>query len=84
MKRESFQSYIPKQTDLFANPSHIPSENKNISENRQEIKDKKPQISPKKTENEKVIPKEIPIKKVVKIMLFYSDSTYEFFNPERP
>ena len=82
MKRESHQN-MPKQADLFAIPSYIPPENKIISEYRQEIKEKKPQLSPKKIENENVTPKDTPIRKVVKIMLFYSDTTFETFNPEK-
>ena len=84
MKRESYQTNIPKQADLFSNPSHIPPENKNISEYRQEIKEKRPQLPLKKIENESVIPKETPVKKVAKIMLFYSDNTFETFSPEKP
>jgi len=84
LKRENHQTNLPKQPDLFANLSHIPSEKNNISENRQEIKGKKAQIPTKKAENETVIFKETPVKKTVKIMLFYSDNTYETFNPEKP
>jgi len=83
MKRESHQTYLPKQPDLFANPSYIPPEKKIIPEYRQETGPKKPQITPKKAENETVIPTEKPIRKTVKIMLFYSDNTYETFNPEK-
>jgi len=83
MMRDNHQIYLPKQPDLFANFSHISSEEKNISENRREIKEKKAPIPPKKAENETVIRVETPIKKIVKIMLFYSDNTYESFNPEK-
>ena len=83
MMRDNHQAYFPKQPDLFANLSHISSEKKNISENRQETKEKKAQIPPKKAENETVILVETPIRKIVKIMLFYSDNTYESFNPEK-
>jgi transcriptional regulator with XRE-family HTH domain len=83
MKRENHPTHLPKQPDLFANPPYIPAEKKNIPEERREIKDKKPQITPKKAENETVITKETPVKKTVKIMLFYSDNTYETFNPEK-
>ena len=84
MKRANHQThYVPQQPDLFTNLSHISSEEKNISENRREIKEKKASVPPKKTENETVIIKETPVKKTVKIMLFYSDNTYETFNPEK-
>ena len=82
MKRENHQN-IPKQADLFAIPSYIPPENKNISEYRQEIKDKRPQIPPKNIENEGFTLKETSVRKVVKIILFYSDTTFDTFSPEK-
>ena len=84
MKRET--KYTPSpviQPDLFSNPSYIPSEKKNIPEYRKEIRDKKPSILPKREENETVKFTDTSVKKVEKIMIFYSDSTHEFFNPEK-
>jgi len=83
MKRENFQTNVPKQPDLFANPPYIPAEKKIIPEYRQENRDKKPVLPLKKSEFENVSPKETPSKKIVKIMLFYSDNTHEFFTPEK-
>jgi len=84
MKRgEGQYTHQSKQPDLFANPSYIPPEKKNIPEYRTENKDKKVINPPKKTENENIIFTESPAKKVVKIMIFYSDNTYETFNPEK-
>ena len=84
MTRENFQASLPKQADLFANPPYIPQEKKYIPEYRQEMKNKQVQITPKKTENETVIiPTKTSVKKIMKIMLFYSDNTYETFNPEK-
>ena len=83
MKRENHQASLPKQPDLFANPSYIPPEKKSIPEYRQENRDKKPVLPTKKSEIENVIPKEIPSKKIVQIMLLYSDNTHEFFTPEK-
>lgn len=69
--------------DLFANPSYIQPEEKKKSEYRREISDKKPVSPPKNTKNETVTYTEALVKKVVKIMIFYSDNTYETFNPEK-
>ena len=74
---------LPKQQDLFANPSYIPAEKKSRPEYRQENRDKKAEILPKKIENEQVRFNETPNKKVEKIMIFYSDKTYETFIAEK-
>ena len=83
MKRDGRPANPVIQQDLFGNLPYIQPEKKNIPEYRQEIRDKKPISTPKKTEIEEVIVKETPIKKVMKIMIFYSDNTYETFNPEK-
>ena len=84
MKRESKQTTSHQiQPDLFANPSYILPEKKNNPEYRKEIKDKKSSSPPKKDANETVIFTEAPVKKVVKIIIYYSDTTYETFNPEK-
>jgi transcriptional regulator with XRE-family HTH domain len=84
MKRDNLQTNFPQQQpDLFSNPPHIPTEKKIIPEYRQENRDKKSVLPTKKSEYENVIPKETPSKKIVKIMLFYSDNTHEFFLPEK-
>ena len=83
-KRETKQTtnYVI-QPDLFSNPPNIQPEKKIIPEYRKEIKDKKPSIPSKIEENEPVIFADTPVKKVVKIIIYYSDSTHEFFNPEK-
>ena len=83
MKRDTKQVSQAIQPDLFANPSYIQPEKKIIPEYRREIKDKKAVNPPKITKNETVTYTEAPVKKVVKIMIFYSDNTYETFNPEK-
>ena len=84
MKRDAKYTDQPRiQPDLFTPASHIQPEKKNIPEYRREIRDKSPLNHPKKSENETVIFKETPAKKVVKITVFYSDTTYEEFKPEK-
>jgi len=84
MKRETKQTTGHLiSPDLFSSPSPILPEKKIIPEYRKEIKDKKVAIPPKKEENETVIFTEAPVKKVVQIIIYYSDTTYETFNPEK-
>ena len=83
MQRETKYSVQPqKQLELFPPASHIQPEKKNISEFSKETKDKTPQNQPKKQENEPVILKETPVKKVVKIIIYYSDKTFDTLIPE--
>jgi transcriptional regulator with XRE-family HTH domain len=82
MHRESSrQAGLPKQPDLFASPSDIPAEKKNIPEYRRENRDTKPLLTPEKPDNEIVISTKLAAKKEIKIVIFYSDNTYETFNP---
>lgn len=77
----------PKQSidtpDLFTNPSNIQPREEKKSEYRKDSSDKKTHLPYKYTEKENVTTKEMPAKKIEKIMIFYSDSTYEIFNPEK-
>jgi transcriptional regulator with XRE-family HTH domain len=84
MRRDSKSAIqVIQPPDLFANPSHIQPEKKNIPEFRKDIKDKKPDNPPKITENEPVKCAEMPAKKVARITVFYSDNTYETCIPEK-
>ena len=69
--------------DLFANPSNIRPQIEKKTEYRTDSSDKRtshPLIVPEK---ETIIIKESPVRKIEKIMIFYSDNTYEIFNPEK-
>jgi DNA-binding XRE family transcriptional regulator len=81
MKRDAKPTSL--MPDLFSTPVHIPPEKKIIPEYRTEIEGKKMKIPPKKEEIEPVKYTEAPVKKVVKIIIYYSDTTYETFNPEK-
>ena len=83
MERDKKISNQPqKQLELFPSASHIQPEKKNISEFTKETKDKTPQNIPKKQKNEPVVLKETPVKKVVKIIIYYSDKTFDTLIPE--
>lgn len=69
--------------DLFANPSNIRPQIEKKTEYRTDSSDKRTLQPLKTTEKETIIIKESPIRKIEKIMIFYSDNTYEIFNPEK-
>jgi transcriptional regulator with XRE-family HTH domain len=85
MRREtaSNQGITPKEPDLFASSKvfNFRHEDKKVSEFYPRTEDKKTPI-PSNPSVEPVF-KERSEKKVIRIMIFYSDSTYEVFNPER-
>lgn len=69
--------------DLFANPSNIRPQIEKKNEYRTDSSDKKTSHPLKTPEKETIIIKENPIRRIEKIMIFYSDNTYEIFNPEK-
>jgi len=83
MNREKQLSGSPIQQDLFSNAAYISPEKKNIPEYRPEIRDKNTSLPAKKPANENIAAKETPTRKVAKIVIFYSDQTYETFIAER-
>jgi transcriptional regulator with XRE-family HTH domain len=73
----------PLQTDLFSQTPIITPKESIAHENRRETKVEKPAIVTKQPEHETVVIKKIDPKNVTKIMLFYSDNTFETFIPEK-
>jgi transcriptional regulator with XRE-family HTH domain len=80
----------PAPTDLFSSdpPVHISTpiikpKEPVIHENRREIKVEKPVAIIKQPEPETVVIRKVDSKNVTKIMLFYSDNTFETFIPEK-
>ncbi|MDR1646112.1 MAG: helix-turn-helix domain-containing protein [Tannerellaceae bacterium] len=75
------------QADLFSNipkkTSVIPPKSTVVPEKRKEIEIEKPQNIIKQTVQEPIIIQKIETKNVNKIMIFYSDNTYETFIPEK-
>ncbi|MDH6343671.1 DNA-binding XRE family transcriptional regulator [Parabacteroides sp. PFB2-12] len=68
--------------DLFTTTSLFPDEEPEVPEYRKEIEPKQPEITiePPQMQEIKVIEK--PTRNVSRIMLFYSDNTYDTFIPE--
>ncbi|MDR1601471.1 MAG: helix-turn-helix domain-containing protein [Tannerella sp.] len=69
--------------DLFANPTQIRLEEKKVTENRPETEAKRPVETVQQTVKEFITVKETPARKVLRIMVFYSDNTYETFVSEK-
>ncbi len=70
---------VRKTPDLFENSALFPYDDTNSPENRPEIGSKTPQFAPKATVIEKVVVQEKPSKSISKIVVFYSDNTYDTF-----
>lgn len=71
------------QPDLFSNTAINPSEGQSALEYRKEIRVDTPVNNIKPPVVEKVIQQETATKKVSKIMVFYSDNTFDTFISEK-
>ena len=72
------------QTSLFVDENdEIPSESTPRVEYPTENEVKKPVIVTKPVEREEIIIKNLPRRKVEKILLFYSDDTFDTFVPQK-
>lgn len=80
MEKDDFATQEP---DLFRNTPEIQPNVQVVSENRREIEVKTPEIIPQPAIIEKVIPVPAQSKNVTKIMIFYSDNTFDTFIPEK-
>lgn len=90
MKRNTSQTtktspILKTDSDLFGNASNISTEEDKKPEYRIDFADKKPVYLPKHTEKETITykEKEIQVRAIEKITVFYSDNTYETFIPEK-
>lgn len=90
MKRNTTQTTktsttLKTNSDLFENASNISTEKEKKPEYRIDFIDKKSTHPPKQPEKENVVykEKEIQVKTIEKITVFYSDNTYETFIPEK-
>jgi len=85
MMRKSIMTSVA-EPDLFSNVSTSPiiqPEVQSVSEYRKENVVKTPLNTNKQAEIEPVIVRQIVSKKVSKIVIFYSDDTFETFIPEK-
>jgi len=81
--RRGQESTQPEVPDLFSNTAEIQPNVQVVSENRREIEVKVPENYVQSTVIERVTPIHLPSKNVSKIMIFYSDNTFDTFIPEK-
>lgn len=82
-KNTSVHNTPPGEPNLFTNTSIFPDEETVVPEYRKEIESKQPENTIKPTIIEQIKVIEKPSKNVNKIVLFYSDDTFETFLPEK-
>lgn len=82
-KGEMVREQVTMQPDLFTNTSINPPEVQVVSEYRKEMRVDTPVNSAKHPVIEPIIQIERASKNVSKIMIFYSDNTFETFTPEK-
>ncbi|WP_102408691.1 helix-turn-helix domain-containing protein [Parabacteroides bouchesdurhonensis] len=82
-KGEMIREHVLTQPDLFINTPINSSKVTDDSEYRKEIIIEKPVYACKQPVIEPIVYPEKPSKKVSKIMIFYSDNTYDTFVPEK-
>ena len=82
-KGEMRREQQPQSPDLFTNALENSPEVQNSQEKREEMRVETPQIATKPTVIEKVVCQEKPSKLISKIMVFYSDNTFDTFVPEK-
>lgn len=82
-KGNMIRNLIQNEPDLFTNtPINLP-EVQVVPENRKEIRVDTPVNSVKQPVIERIIQEEKPSRNVSKIMIFYSDNTFDTFVPEK-
>ncbi|MDH6314424.1 transcriptional regulator with XRE-family HTH domain [Parabacteroides sp. PF5-5] len=87
MMRNTPPTSSPKQQDLFeSNPQNLPENRPKVQdapEYRPKMEVEKPQIEGKDLFTEVVIPKKTESRIISKIMIYYTDNTFETFIPEK-
>ena len=82
-KGEMTRGQAPDSPDLFTNTPTIQPEIQPQREYRQEMKAETPVNTLKQPVVEKIMCENKPLKNVSKIMIFYSDNTFDTFIPEK-
>ena len=82
-KGEMIREHVLTEPNLFTNTTIIPSNVQDSPEYRKEIRVETPVNIQKQPVVEQVICQEKPSKNVSKIMIFYSDNTFDTFVPEK-
>jgi len=71
------------QPDLFSQTPVFPSNNAQNTEHRKEIIVEHSQKQPEGTENKEIIYQKAPDRKITKIIIYYSDNTFETFDANK-
>lgn len=82
-KGSIYKENVTIEPNLFANTAIFPDESTEAPDFRREIESKQPENTIKQSVIEQIKVIEKPSKNVTKIMLFYSDDTFEVFRPEK-
>lgn len=82
-KGNMIRNLIQNEPDLFTNTPINPPEVQVVPENRKEIRVDTPVNGVKQPVIERIIQEEKPSRNVSKIMIFYSDNTFDSFVPEK-
>lgn len=82
-KGNMIRNLIQNEPDLFTNTPINPPEVQVVPENRKEIRVDTPVNGVKQPVIERIIQEEKPSRNVSKIMIFYSDNTFDTFVPEK-
>ncbi|MDH6308809.1 transcriptional regulator with XRE-family HTH domain [Dysgonomonas sp. PFB1-18] len=75
-------SYQANQPDLFSQTAVSLPNDKPETEYRKEIVVEQPQIQPENTVNQTIVYQKAPERKVSKIIIYYTDNTFETFNAD--
>lgn len=82
-KGSMMREYVTREQDLFENTPIFPPTVQSVPEYRKEIRVEQPENIQKQPVKEQNIIIEKSSKSVSKIMIFYSDNTFETFTPEK-
>lgn len=82
-KGNMIRNLIQNEPDLFTNTPINPPEVQVVPENHKEIRVETPVNCVKQPVIERIIQEEKPSRNVSKIMIFYSDNTFDTFVPEK-
>ena len=82
-KGEMIREHVLTEPNLFTNMLENRPNVQVVAENRKEIGVETPVNTPKQPVIEQIVLPEQPSRNVSKIMIFYSDNTFETFTPEK-
>lgn len=82
-KGNMMRDFVEKESDLFQNTAINRADVQIAPEYRKEIGVENTHFTPKPSVNESVVYKDIQSRNVTKIMVFYSDNTFDTFVPEK-